>query len=272
LPDDRMIHRRMLRGERIGILTDFERGVWLAYELIADDFGVMRLSAVDLQRAIWLEKKPRKTVQRGFENLVTVKLINAFVDGDRRYVYQPDWQYWQKVKHPRATIEPCPPIDELEKCDLATQQLFQKHPRCSAEFLRKDFGNISEILPKDSSLVGSLARAGARETAMANGYGNGERRTAEDERSAFSARVSAFVEWYAETHEREVGVGYIGNPQTDYQRACDLCRTFADQDLRDAAIVWFGMDDKWATDGTRTIGKFASRASRCLELAKRVSA
>jgi uncharacterized protein YdaU (DUF1376 family) len=91
-------------------------------------------------------------------------------------------------------------------------------------------------------------------------------------REAFSARVQDFVDWYRDTHERIIGVGYIGNPNSDYQRACDLCRTFGDQDLRDAALVWFGMDDKWATDGTRTIGKFASRASRCLELAKRVSA
>ena len=38
---------------------------------------------------------------------------------------------------------------------------------------------------------------------------------------------------------------------------------------RDAATVWFGMDDPFASNGTRTIPKFASRASDCLLKARR---
>lgn len=160
MPDERMIHRRMLRGDRIGALTDFERGVWLAYELISDDYGVMRFSAVNLQEAIWLESKPRKTVQRAFQRCVDVKLVALFDDQRRTYVYQPDWQSWQSVRYPRATIEPCPPIDALLRCDLKTQALFLKHSRCPAEFLLKESGRILEALR-------SLARAGGRDNANA---------------------------------------------------------------------------------------------------------
>lgn len=167
MPDDRMIHRRMLRGDRIASLTDFERGVWLAYQLLADDFGVMRFSAIDLQKAVWLETKPQKTIQRAFQAVVDTGLIHVFQDGGRTQVYQRDWNSWQKVRHPRTTIEPCPPAEELLKCDVATQALFRQHSRCPPEFLQKDSGNVSEIVPQHSGFT--------RAPALANANGNGER-------------------------------------------------------------------------------------------------
>lgn len=165
MPDDRMIHRRMLRGDRIAALTDFERGVWLAYQLIADDYGVMRFSAIDLQKAVWLEKKPRKTVQKGFDTVVSVGLIHTFQDGDRTQVYQRDWNTWQNVRHPRATIEPCPPVEALQQCDEKTAALFQLHPRCPTGFLLGSFGKVSVEVPQDSGFT----RAGALATAKATG-------------------------------------------------------------------------------------------------------
>lgn len=186
MPDDRMIHRRMLRGDRIASLTDFERGVWLAYQLIADDYGVMRLSAVDLQKAVWLERKPKKTVQKAFEVVVKSTLITSFQDGDRTYVYQPDWNTWQNVRHPRGTIEPCPPIESLRKCDERTTGLFLQHPRCPTEFLlevsrktaeelRQSSGNVSAEVPKDSGFTRAPALAEAKAKATANAEANGER-------------------------------------------------------------------------------------------------
>jgi hypothetical protein len=47
---------------------------------------------------------------------------------------------------------------------------------------------------------------------------------------------------------------------------------FTDQELQDATYVWFGMDDKWATESTRTIPRFASRATKCVEKARKVTA
>jgi hypothetical protein len=84
-------------------------------------------------------------------------------------------------------------------------------------------------------------------------------------------RAGAFCQWYEDTHQRIIGVGYMGS-NNDYMRAQELCMKFTDAELRDATIVWFGMEDKFATSGTRTIPKFASRASDCVLRARKVSA
>jgi uncharacterized protein YdaU (DUF1376 family) len=85
-------------------------------------------------------------------------------------------------------------------------------------------------------------------------------------------RAGNFCEWYSETHDRLIGIGYIGNPRKDYETALLLCSKASDQELRDAALVWFGMKDKFATQGTRTITKFASRATECIGMSRDVPA
>jgi uncharacterized protein YdaU (DUF1376 family) len=87
-----------------------------------------------------------------------------------------------------------------------------------------------------------------------------------------SSRAGKFCEWYADKHDEVFQVGYIGNPQKDYQTAMQLAGTFTDAEMQDAALVWFGMDDDWAKQGTRTIPRFASRATRCVQIARRVPA
>jgi uncharacterized protein YdaU (DUF1376 family) len=87
-----------------------------------------------------------------------------------------------------------------------------------------------------------------------------------------SSRAGKFCEWYADKHDEVFQVGYIGNPQKDYQTAMQLAGTFTDAEMQDAALVWFGMDDDWAKQGTRTIPRFASRATRCVQLARQVPA
>lgn len=84
-------------------------------------------------------------------------------------------------------------------------------------------------------------------------------------------RVRDFIEWYSEAHERFVGVGYLASSHKDYMSACQLCEKFTDQELRDAALVWFGQDDDFATNGTRTLTKFLSRASACVLTAKKAA-
>lgn len=84
-------------------------------------------------------------------------------------------------------------------------------------------------------------------------------------------RAGAFCEWYEDAHQRIIGVGYMGS-NGDYVKAQELCQKFNDEELRDAATVWFGMNDRFATHGTRTIPKFASRASACVLEARRVIA
>jgi uncharacterized protein YdaU (DUF1376 family) len=84
-----------------------------------------------------------------------------------------------------------------------------------------------------------------------------------------STRAGDFCRWYEDTHERLFSVGYFGT-NNDYMNALRLVEKFSDQDLQDAALVWFGQDDDFATKGTRTIAKFASRVTGCLQDAKRV--
>lgn len=85
-------------------------------------------------------------------------------------------------------------------------------------------------------------------------------------------RVQSFIDWYSDKHEELFHVGYIGNPHSDYAAACRLVDKFTDVELREGAVFWFGQDDDFAKRGTRTIPKFASRASDCVLRAKRVVA
>lgn len=83
-------------------------------------------------------------------------------------------------------------------------------------------------------------------------------------------RAGEFGQWYEDTHQQLFQLAYIGT-HNDYQAAIELCRKLTDEEVRDAALVWFGMEDDFATRGTRTVPKFASRATYCLQLAKRVA-
>lgn len=127
MPDDRLIHLTLGHSAKINSLTDFERLVWLMYKLAADDFGVMRFSAVTLREAAdWLSKKPERTVQKALEMVSHVGLIDTFRHQGRTYCYQWDWQKWQKIAYPRHTINPAPSLDS---CDRDTQWLLSHHPK-----------------------------------------------------------------------------------------------------------------------------------------------
>lgn len=80
-------------------------------------------------------------------------------------------------------------------------------------------------------------------------------------------RASVFNEWYQDTHLRLFGIAYMG-ANNDWPKAMDLCRKFEDVELRDSALVWFGMDDEFTRKGNRTITKFAARMTECLQRAR----
>lgn len=80
-------------------------------------------------------------------------------------------------------------------------------------------------------------------------------------------RAGDFGGWYEDTHQRILGVGYMGT-NADYTKILQLVGKFTDAELQDAALVWFGADDDFATQGTRSIGKFASRVSGYLQQIK----
>lgn len=268
MPDDRLFHKRLGHSEKVNSLTDFEELVWRAYILSADDFGVMRFSAVTLQAdSDRMARKGTKAIQRALQRVVASGLIRTFEHQGRVYCYQHDWAEWQKVDYPRATINPRPPSDDLTS---KTRDLFAKHPGGWGRKVPPPSANGStnihqtsdERSPKRLGEISPKPVAVSREPVAVS------REPVESD----TARAGAFCEWYAEKHAAIIGVAYMGNPQKDYQCAIELCQKFTDSQLQDATLVWFGQQDKFARDGTRTIRKFASRASHCVQIAAGVTA
>lgn len=145
MPDDRLIHRACGHSVKVNALTDFERLVWaLGYKLAADDFGVMRFSALSLQEAAeWLEKRRPKQIQAALARVKAVGLIDTFEHQGRLYCFDPVWQTWQKITHPRQTKQPAPPLDRV---DLNTRWLLKHHPKGG----RLQSWQAPDLHPKDA--------------------------------------------------------------------------------------------------------------------------
>lgn len=137
------------------MLTDFEYRVWTQYLLSADDFGVMRMSSMTLHdQNDALARRPLKSIDKVLENLVAVRLLRGFEHQRRQYLFQHDWQEWQKVTYPRLTLEPQPPLD---RCSRHTQWLLShwpggkplsgwKAPEHYVSAVLTDLGKVSETL------------------------------------------------------------------------------------------------------------------------------
>jgi hypothetical protein len=78
--------------------------------------------------------------------------------------------------------------------------------------------------------------------------------------------VQRLVARHEELHRHFVKVGYIGNPQNDYQAACQIVKAFPEPSMQDA-ILTYGLNDTdpWMSKGTRTIARIASNASKYAE-------
>lgn len=178
MPDDRFLHRRAGHGSKVNLLTDLEYRVWTQYMLSADDFGVMRASAVTLQADNdHLANRPAKVVQRALEVVIKSGLVREFEHQKRRYIYQHDWQFWQKVAYPRTTTNPPPSAEALTGCDDSTRRLFSIHPggagRKRVEFsenVPRTDAERSENIQRTDQECSPLMRADApAKRLMANG-------------------------------------------------------------------------------------------------------
>lgn len=131
----RLIFRNASTGDRTSSLSHLGFRVWTQYQLSADDFGVCPALAAKFQGdndALLAE--PEKRIQAEIENLIAVNLCGVFTDGRRRYLYQHDWQDWQRLKHATSTALPPIPAELLEKCSPKTRRLFEEfHPKLQAE-------------------------------------------------------------------------------------------------------------------------------------------
>lgn len=191
MPVDRLFHPRAGHSRKVTALTDFQFLTWWTYVLAADDYGVMRRSAVTLQAANdALARRQIKVVDRAFDAVVDIGLVVPFEHQRDGYVCQLDWQDFQRVRYPRDSHLPTPPPEILQKCSRSTRELFQKHSRKVSEILPESSGNSSEAFPV-------LPRAGGREMANANANGKRQIPTADGEISAETITDSYRMCWKA---------------------------------------------------------------------------
>lgn len=128
MPANRFIHPRLGHSEKVNLLTDLEFRVWIQYMLSADDFGVLRFSAVNIQADNdALHQKTTKAIQRCLDRLVDLKLLVDYEHQGRKYLCQLDWHAWQRFNMPGRTINPAPPEELLVRCDDGTASLFYSH-------------------------------------------------------------------------------------------------------------------------------------------------
>lgn len=162
MPKYRLLHMNCRTGRRSRQLTRLEYHVWVAYMLSADDFGVCPYSARKLQADDpWLAHEATKVIARSLETLLTVDLVRSFTDGQDGYLYQPDWQTYQKIKHPSKTSLPPVPGELLEKCCAETQELFRQHHPKSGELFPQSFSKSGETFPLHAGACDALATANA---------------------------------------------------------------------------------------------------------------
>jgi hypothetical protein len=192
MPADRLFHPRAGQSVKVNGLTDFEFRVWVTYVLAADDFGVLRYWPFAFQGASEsLAAKKPKQIMMALERIVSCGLVRSFRHQGQDYLFQHDWQYWQRVTYPRISNSPKPSPDSLLTCDEWTQLLFSIHPGGngkkypgSIKRIREDSRISPEPVWKDSEK--SLA---TRESA--NGYRLSAIGSEEEEKKASAVCSSA---------------------------------------------------------------------------------
>jgi hypothetical protein len=215
VPDDRLIHLAAGHSEKINKLTSLERDCWLMYKLASDDFGVMRFSATPLQDAArWLEQQPAKRILRALAAVRSVGLIKSFDHQGQGYVFDPVWQTWQKITHPRQTKQPRPNDAYL---DLNTQYLFSHHPKgakltswqhpSERPITRKTPGGLPEDSP--SVFVGS-GSSSVRVRVRGSGGAPPAAATARSHRPIYTSDRFAVFEWQFDELSKMLGAHFEG--------------------------------------------------------------
>ena len=168
MPAQRVLNARLGHSAKVSRLSDLAFRVWTTYVLAADDFGVMRADAVAFQAAHdALRERPADEVAAAVERLVEVGLVSAFEDQGARFLYQSDWQDFQRVRFPARTPHPLPAeamvsgrtlhlwsahpgglrLPALPRGAAGASEPLRKFFRSSSALLQNRFRTTSEVVP-----------------------------------------------------------------------------------------------------------------------------
>ena len=198
MPADRLFHARLGHSAKVSGLTDLEYRVWTTYVLAADDFGVMRADVVAFQAAHdALAARPAAALARAVERLAEAGLVASFRHQGARYLYQRDWQDFQRVRFPARTMHPLPAEAAVS---TRTRHLWSIHPGgrklpalpkqsgSAPEEVAEHSGSSSGLLPERSGSTAEPLGERSRTTpevlpsrARSHGTANGQRLTADRE-------------------------------------------------------------------------------------------
>jgi hypothetical protein len=249
MPVDRFFHPRAGHSRKVNGLTDQDFRVWWSYVLAADDYGVMRRSAVTLQAANdSLEKRSIKAIERSLDRLVDARLVVPFMHQAEPYVCQLDWQDFQKVRYPRESHLPIPPDDILAQCSRATQELFQQRSRKISEMPPEDSGTCSASDPQ-------FPRARTHEEANANG----KRLTADG--SAPERVADAFRGHWKRTYGIESSLSVTPLQYAELEKQLTA---LGETQLMAAMVAFFGTDDAFVRKNKHPLGVFLRDPMRFL--------
>jgi len=128
MPEDRFIHPRLGHSQKVTSLTDFEFRVWCQYLLTADDYGVLPYSAAVIRGAnLAIAARPDGAVMEALDVLLAIGLVLPFEHQGQRFLCDPVWQDFQKVRYPKRTYYPAPAAELFPKLSRDTARLFREN-------------------------------------------------------------------------------------------------------------------------------------------------
>lgn len=242
MPANRMLHKRALAGARTNALTNLEWRVWTVYEMAADDFGVMRC-----HEEAWISAHPYfarekvRALRAAIERVINSTLLGRFkAENGLTYVYQRDWQDWQKIEWPSITTNPRIPDEFLSGCSPLTQRLFTVWPGGKRFRLQATDGphlasqsptHLGSDLASESRSHLAL-RANTHTHANANGSEGGLGETESPELLAWR--------FWREAHQRQTGVVLRLEPNAlEFGKLSEFCHMVPDATTRGRLILDF---------------------------------